>query len=120
MLAVRVDALQDRRVGDLAVRLDKSVVGLVKLVRVTFLEGTPNLATAAVTLSIACSAHWSVGAAMIGAVSAGGLVTAVQVRSQEGIRISLNEQKAALGGSIAEMLGNLAYIRAAGMRPAEE
>ena len=120
MLAVRVDALQDRRVGDLAVRLDKSVAGLVKLIKVTFLEGTPNLATAAVTLSIACSAHWSVGAAMIGAVSAGGLVTAVQVRSQEGIRISLNEQKAALGGSIAEMLGNLAYIRAAGMRPAEE
>lgn len=35
-------------------------------------------------------------------------------------RISLNEQKAALGGSIAELLGNLPYIRASGMRPQEE
>lgn len=120
LLAVRVDALQDRRVGDLAVRLDKSVAGLIKLVKVTFLEGLPNLATACVALSIAYNAHWSVGMAMIGAVSAGGLVTTLQIRSQEGIRISLNEQKAAMGGSIAEMLGNLAYIRASGMRPAEE
>ena len=60
------------------------------------------------------------GVAMVGAVSVGGLVAAIQIRSQEGIRISLNEQKAALGGSIAEMLGNLAYIRVAGMRHAEE
>jgi len=120
LLAVRVDALQDRRVGDLAVRLDKSVAGLIKLMKVTFLEGMPNLATACVALTIAYNAHWSVGVAMVGAVSAGGLVTAVQIRSQEGIRISLNEQKAALGGSIAEMLGNLAYIRAEGMRHAEE
>ena len=48
------------------------------------------------------------GIAMVGAMSMGGLVTAVQIRLQEGICISLNEQKAALGGSIAEMLGNLA------------
>jgi ATP-binding cassette subfamily B protein len=57
---------------------------------------------------------------MVGAISTGALVTAAQVRSQEGIRISLNEQKANMGGSIAEMLGNLAYIRASGMRQAEE
>lgn len=120
LLAVRVDALQDRRVGDLAVRLDKSVAGLIKLMKVTFLEGMPNFATAVVALTLAYNAHWSVGLAMIGAVSTGGLVTAAQIHSQEGIRISLNDQKAAMGGSIAEMLGNLAYIRAAGMRQAEE
>ena len=120
LLAVRVDALQDRRVGDLAVRLDKSVEGLIKLTKVTFLEGLPNLATACVALTLAYGAHWSVGVAMVGAVGAGGLLTMAQIRSQEGIRISLNEQKAAMGGSIAEMLGNLAYIRAAGMRVAEE
>lgn len=120
LLAVRVDALQDRRVGDLAVRLDKSVAGLIKLMKVSFLEGLPNLATACVALSLAYNSHWSVGLAMVGAVSTGALVTAAQVRSQEGIRISLNEQKANMGGSIAEMLGNLAYIRASGMRQAEE
>jgi hypothetical protein len=37
----------------------------------------------------------------------------MKVRSQKGIRISLNEQKAALGGSIAEMLGNLSYTTSA-------
>ena len=56
----------------------------------------------------------------MGAVSTSGMVTAAQVRSQEGIRISLNEQKSAMGASIAKMLGNLAYIRASGMRQAEE
>eukprot|EP00956_Cyclotella_meneghiniana_P025870 scaffold54827_cov75-Cyclotella_meneghiniana.AAC.1 len=120
LLAVRVDALQDRRVGDLAVRLDKSVSGLIKLMKVSFLEGLPNLATACVALSLAYNSHWSVGLAMVGAVSTGALVTVAQIRSQEGIRISLNELKAAMGGSIAELLGNLAYIRASGMRQAEE
>ena len=120
LLAVRVDALQHRRVGDLAVRLDKSVSGLIKLMKVTFLEGIPNLATACVALSLAYHSHWSVGIAMVGAVTTGAMVTAFQIRSQEGIRISLNEQKAAMGGSIAELLGNLAYIRASGMRQTEE
>jgi len=120
LLSVRVDALQDRRVGDLAVRLDKSVEGLIKLTKVTFMEGIPNLTTALFALSLACNAHWAIGAAMVGAVSAGAGVTALQVNSQKGIRISLNEQKASLGGSIAEMLGNLSYIRASGMRRAEE
>ena len=50
LLAVRVDALQDRRVGDLAVRLDKSVHGLVKLQKITFMSGVPNIATAGVAL----------------------------------------------------------------------
>lgn len=120
LLAVRVDALQDRRVGDLAVRLDKSVAGLIKLMKVTFLQGLPNFGGACVALSLAYHTHWVVGLATAGCLAAGGLVTAAQIRSQEGIRVSLNEQKAALGGSIAEMLGNLAYIRASGMREAEE
>lgn len=120
LLSVRVDALQDRRVGDLAVRLDKSVEGLVKLTKLTFMEAIPNLMTAAVALSLAVNAHWSVGVAMIGAVVAGGLVTAAQVKKEKGVRIALNDQKADLGGSVAEMLGNLSYIRASGMRRAEE
>jgi hypothetical protein len=78
----------------LAVRLDKSVAGLIKLMKVSFLEGLPNLATACVALSLAYNSHWSVGLAMVGAVSAGALVAAAQVKSQEGIKISLNEQKA--------------------------
>lgn len=82
LLSVRVDALQDRRVGDLAVRLDKSVEGLIKLVKVTFMEGLPNVVTALVALSLAYHAHWSVGLAMVGAVAAGGAVTAVQVRTE--------------------------------------
>lgn len=86
LLAVRVDTLQDRRVGDLAVRLDKSVEGLVKLQKITFQEGGPNLATAAMALWLAYHEHWSVGVAMCGVLLAGSAVTSAQVRSQKGIR----------------------------------
>ena len=86
LLAVRVDTLQDRRVGDLAVRLDKSVEGLVKLQKITFQEGGPNLATAAVALWLAYHEHWSVGIAMCGVLLAGSAVTSAQIRSQKGIR----------------------------------
>ena len=120
LLAVRIDALQDRRVGDLAVRLDKSVEGLVKLQKVTFMELLPNLATASVAVYLALSEHWSVGITMAAVLALGAGITRLQIGSQQGIRISLNEQKAAMGGSVAELLGNLGYIRAVGMRGAEE
>ena len=65
----------------------------------SILEGMPNLATACVALLLAYGAHWLAGATMIGVVSASGIVATMQVQSQEGIRISLNEQKAHLGGA---------------------
>ena len=76
LLAVRVDALQDQRVESLVVKLNKSVEGLIKLQKVTFLEGTPNVAAAAVALAYACSENSLVGATMVGVVAAGSAITA--------------------------------------------
>ena len=86
----------------------------------TFLEGIPNLATALVALSYAVAEHWTVGAAMVGVVCLGGGVTALQITSQQGVRVRLNETKAAMGGSVVELLSNLPYLRASGMRRLEE
>jgi len=120
LLAVRVDALQNQRVGSLVVKLDKSVEGLIKLQKVTFLEGAPNVAAAAVALGYACSEHYLVGATMIGVVGLGSAITGLQIASQKGIRIDLNEKKAFMGAGVVDLLNNLGYIRAAGMRPLEE
>jgi len=120
ILAVRVDALQNQRVGSLVVKLDKSVEGLIKLQKVTFLEGAPNVAAASVAICYACAEHPVVGATMIGVVCVGSAITRAQIRSQKGIRIDLNEKKAVMGAGVVDLLNNLGYIRAAGMRPIEE
>ena len=43
LLSVRVDALQGHCIGNLAVRLNESVEGSIKLKKITFMEGIPNL-----------------------------------------------------------------------------
>jgi len=120
LLAVRVDALEDQRVGSLVVKLDKSVEGLIKLQKVTFLEGAPNIMAAAVALGYACSEHAMVGTTMIGVVFVGGAITGLQIMSQKGIRIKLNEKKANMGAGVVDLFNNLGYIRASGMRTLEE
>jgi len=120
LLAVRVDALQDQRVGSLVVKLDKSVEGLIKLQKVTFLEGAPNVTAAVVALGYACSEHILVGTTMISVVIVGSIITTLQITTQKGIRINLNEKKAFMGANVVDLFNHLGYIRASGMRPMEE
>jgi len=120
ILAVRVDSLQGSQVGDLAMRLDKSVEGVVKLHKLTFLDAVPNLATGCVALGYAAMSHSIIAGTMGGVLIVGSGLTYAQIKSQSGIRVSLNSQKAAMGGTVAELLANLGYIRASGMTGTEE
>lgn len=119
LLLVRVDALQDKRSGELTIRLDRSVTGLVMLLKVTFLDGLPILFAAIIAMVEVFIEDW-----LPGTIASINLViifvlTTIQIRTEKHVRIQLNEKKAIMGGNVTDILLNMSYIRASGMKERE-
>ena len=116
VMSVRVDAFQHMRIGEMTVRLDKRVQGIVRLLKLIFLEALPQVAVAIPALILAFLQHEETGFVMLGVLLLSIFVTTVQIISQRGIRIWLINKTAVLAGHVAELLGHLDYVRATGMR----
>lgn len=115
ILSVHVDALQNVRVGETTARLDKRAQGTVRFLKLVFLEGIPQLAIAVPALLLAFGESSIAGGVMAAVLSASVIVTIAQIRSQRGIRIALIDKATGLAGKVAELLGHLDFVRAAGM-----
>lgn len=119
LFSVRVSAMNGMRAGGLAIHLDRCVEGLVKLLKLTFLELVPSLAYATVAIYFAFSAHVLAGFVMLGVVSLATVFTVWQILSQKGIRLELEKSKGKIGGIVAELMSALPYIRATGLASME-
>lgn len=110
---LEVVAVQDRRVGDITTRIDRSVNGLTRLLKLAFLDLFPSLAAAVFAMAFAFVQHWVAGLAMLVAIIITASITAVQLSTQRGIRLHLLDSRAALAGKVGEMLSNLGFVRVA-------
>jgi len=119
LLLVRVDALQQRRSGELTIRLDRSVEGLLKLLKVTFLDGLPILFGAIIAMVEVFSVNWLPGTIACLILVTIFVLTLFQINCEKHVRIELNEKKAVMGGNVTEILLNMSYIRASGMKDSE-
>lgn len=115
ILAIRVDAIQTLRAGEVAARLDKRVHGMVRLIKLVFLDAIPQIAIAIPAVIFAFNASALAGSVLLSVLALSALVTAVQVRSQKGIRITLINKTAGMAGQISELVGHLDFVRASGM-----
>ena len=119
LLKVDLGALARERIGALHGRISRSVEGFVKFLRVSFSDFVPAVLTAAFALGAAIQQEWRVGLVMLCVVPISILITAWQINSQKGIRVSLQQSKEGLDGTVVEQLGGLEYIRAANTYPLE-
>lgn len=115
LFSVPVTALMSHRTGTVAVHLDRCIEGLIKLLKLTFMEMAPSAAFAIAAIYFAFREHWLSGSAMLGMILIASGFTYWQISSQKGIRISLEKSKGKIGGLITELLGALPFIRAAGI-----
>ncbi len=98
--------------GQLQQRVDKSVEGAVKLLKLTLLDFGPAFTGAAWAVALGFSAHVGAGTIML---CTGALATALtlwQVKSQAGIRVGLKRAKENLAGNTVELLQSLDYVQA--------
>lgn len=113
LLVLDLWLLMSERAGTLNGRLARCVEGLVRLLRLSFLEFLPAAFGAAFALATALQHEFWLGLLMAGVVPLGLLVTGWQLASQRGIRVSLLAAKEKMDGSVVELLGGIESVRAA-------
>lgn len=115
ILKLRVDAIQGMRSGEVAVLLDKRVHGMVRWLKLIFLDAVPQVAIAIPAVILAFRESVLAGGVILVVLVLSALVTLLQIKSQKGIRIALIQKAASLAGKITELLAHLDFVRASGM-----
>lgn len=99
--------------GSIHGRLDRSLEGTVKLIKLMFMDFAPAVVTglaAIVTIFIRLPA--SVACVVILVIPVGTLLVLRQISTQKGIRVELMETRADMDGTMVELLGGIETIRA--------
>jgi ATP-binding cassette subfamily B protein len=106
-------ALSQEKVGALHGRILRSVDGLVRFLRISFLDFFPALVTGGFALAAAVCRQPLVGLLMVGVIPTAVYLTVRQLLSQKGVRLKLMRSCEEIDGAVVEQLGGLEYVRAA-------
>ena len=107
--------------GNIHGRLNRSLEGTVKLIKLLFMDFAPAITTglaAIVTIFVQLPA--GVACLVILVIPIGTFLVFRQISTQKGIRVELLETKAEMDGTIVELLGGIETIRALDSAQAEE
>ncbi|MFR8229385.1 MAG: ABC transporter ATP-binding protein [Anaeromassilibacillus sp.] len=98
--------------GNIHGRLNRSIEGTTKLVKLIFMDFAPAVATGiAAVFVIFSQLPWQVALLMVLVVPVGTLIVMRQISTQKGIRVELLQTKADLDGIMVELLGGMETIR---------
>jgi ATP-binding cassette subfamily B protein len=101
------------QIGALHGRIFRSIQGLVKLIKLGFLDFFPTFFAALAALIIAFYQKPALASFMILVIPIGLFIVIKQISSQKGIRVSLLRGKEKIDGRVVEMMGGLETIRVA-------
>ncbi len=103
--------LQKTQIGSLHGRIFRSMQGLIRIIKLTFLDFTPLFFSAVAAIVIALFQKPIIGSVMILVIPTGLYLIAKQISSQKGIRVSLLRGKEEIDGRVVEMLSGIETIR---------
>jgi ATP-binding cassette subfamily B protein len=113
LMKVDLATLNEEKVGALHGRIQRSVVGCVRFLRLGVLEFLPALTTGALALAAAVSKQPILGLIMLGVAPVSIYLTVRQLVTQKGVRIGLNTSREVMDGTVVELLHGLDFVRAA-------
>ena len=111
LLKTDIDFVTKSRIGALHGRIFRSIQGLVRLLKLGFLDFFPAFFAALTALAIAFYQKPSLASFMILVIPAGLFIVIKQIASQKGIRVALLRGKEDVDGKVVEMMGGLETIR---------
>ncbi len=103
--------LYQNQIGSLHGRIFRSIQGLIKIVKLSFLEFAPIFFTAVAAIAIALYQKPIIATIMVLVIPASLYLIVKQISSQKGIRVSLLRGKEEIDGKVVEMLGGVETIR---------
>jgi ATP-binding cassette, subfamily B, bacterial len=113
LMKVDLGTLAQDQVGALYGRITRSVDGLVRFLRIGFLDFVPALFTGGFALAATLSKQPMIGLAMAGVIPVSLSLTIWQLMTQKGVRLDLLRTREAMDGTVVEQLGGIDYVRAA-------
>ena len=119
LLRVDLSLFGQQRVGSLNGRIHRSVEGLIRLVKLGFLDFFPAVFAAVFSLVVAVAYQSIIGCVMVISVVTGGFLILWQVSSQRGVRIDLLRGRESMDGTVVETLGGIETVRAANTEEVE-
>jgi ATP-binding cassette subfamily B protein len=112
MMKVDLCLLAQDQVGALYGRISRSIEGLVRFMRIGFLDFVPALFTGAFALAATLSKEPRIALAMAGVIPLSLGLTIWQLQKQKGVRLDLLRSRELIDGTVVEQLGGIDYIRA--------
>lgn len=99
--------------GNIHGRLNRSLEGTVKLIKLVFMDFAPAVTTGlAAIVTIFLQLPVGVACLVILVIPVGTFIVFRQISTQKGIRVELMETKAKMDGTMVELLGGIETIRA--------
>jgi ATP-binding cassette subfamily B protein len=113
LLKVHLGDLTHEKVGALHGRITRSVDGLVRFLRLSFLDFFPAILTGVFALAAALVKEPRMGLVMAGVIPTSIFLTVWQLVSQKNVRLKLLRTREEMDGTVVEQLGGIDYVRAA-------
>jgi ATP-binding cassette subfamily B protein len=113
VLKLDMQSLSGEKIGAIHGRILRSVDGLVRFVRLMFLDFVPALLTGGLALTAVLTKQPILGWLMIGVIPASVYLTLRQLNNQKGIRLQLMRDSEQIDGTIVEQLHGAEYLRVA-------
>lgn len=111
LLKTDIAVINSQQIGSLHGRIFRSIQGLVRLLKLGFLDFFPALFSALAAIGIALWQKPLLASVMILVIPTGLFIIFKQVSSQKGIRVALLRGKEKIDGAVVEMLGGLETVR---------
>lgn len=111
LLKTDIGIINQQQIGSLHGRIFRSIQGLVRIIKLGFLEFTPILFSALAAIAIALSQKPFLATIMILVIPTTLFIVIKQISSQKGIRVALLRGKEKIDGRVVEMLGGIETIR---------
>lgn len=111
LLQVDLSYFSSSQIGALNGRIHRSIEGLIRLVKLGFLDFLPASLAASFALLVGLSRDPLIGLAMLGSVACGIAIILWQVASQRGIRIGLLRDREKMDGTVVETLSGIETVR---------
>lgn len=120
LLLAPLSYFRSHMTGNIHGRLNRSLEGTVKLIKLVFMDFAPAVTTGlAAIVTIFLQLPFLVACLVILVIPIGTILVFRQISTQKGIRLELLDTKADMDGTIVELLGGIETIRAMDSAQAE-
>lgn len=111
LLKTDIANINRQQIGSLHGKVFRSIQGIVKIIKLGFLDFFPAFFSAFAAIAIALSQKPLLAGLMILVIPVGLYLIVWQVSSQKGIRVALLRGKEKIDGAVVEMLGGIETVR---------